>query len=157
MGFGSHVLLFWLFQFVLLSSMLLKEAEAEQHLYNVTSLRGRKQVSGCNLFQGRWVIDPSYPLYDSSSCPFIDAEFDCLKYGRPDKQYLKYSWQPDSCAVPRSLLFFFLFFFFFKLTHQPKANITFFFHFCGEKSDFFWFKYIVWLFIYAAGLMVGIF
>ncbi|KDO77821.1 hypothetical protein CISIN_1g017263mg [Citrus sinensis] len=101
MGFGSHVLLFWLFQFVLLSSMLLKEAEAEQHLYNVTSLRGRKQVSGCNLFQGRWVIDPSYPLYDSSSCPFIDAEFDCLKYGRPDKQYLKYSWQPASCAVPR--------------------------------------------------------
>lgn len=141
MGFGSHVLLFWLFQFVLLSSMLLKEAEAEQHLYNVTSLRGRKQVSGCNLFQGRWVIDPSYPLYDSSSCPFIDDEFDCLKYGRPDKQYLKYSWQPASCALPRSLLFFtfFFFLFFFKLTHQPNANtfLFFFFHFCGEKIDFF--------------------
>lgn len=152
MGFGSHVLLFWLFQVVLLSSMLLKEAEAEQHLYNVTSLRGRKQVSGCNLFQGRWVIDPSYPLYDSSSCPFIDAEFDCLKYGRPDKQYLKYSWQPASCALPRSLLFFF-----YKTHPSTKSKYFFFFHFCGEKSDFFLFKYIVWLFIYAAGLMVGIF
>lgn len=102
MGFGSQVLLFLLFQVVLLSSTLLKEAEAEQHsYYNVTRLRGRKQVSGCNLFQGRWVIDPSYPLYDSSSCPFIDAEFDCVKYGRPDKQYLKYAWQPESCALPR--------------------------------------------------------
>ncbi|XP_010538205.2 PREDICTED: protein trichome birefringence-like 38, partial [Tarenaya hassleriana] len=60
-----------------------------------------KQASGCNLFQGRWTVDLSYPLYDSSTCPFIDAEFNCLKFGRPDKQFLKYSWQPDSCTIPR--------------------------------------------------------
>ncbi|XP_010549391.1 PREDICTED: protein trichome birefringence-like 37 [Tarenaya hassleriana] len=64
-------------------------------------LRGGKQTSGCNLFQGRWSIDISYPLYDSSSCPFIDDKFNCLKFGRPDKQFLKYSWQPDSCDIPR--------------------------------------------------------
>uniref|UniRef100_A0A7N0REY6 Trichome birefringence-like N-terminal domain-containing protein n=1 Tax=Kalanchoe fedtschenkoi TaxID=63787 RepID=A0A7N0REY6_KALFE len=55
----------------------------------------------CNLFRGKWVPDASYPLYESKACPFIDAEFDCIKYGRPDKQFLEYSWKPDSCSIPR--------------------------------------------------------
>ncbi|KAJ4907120.1 Protein trichome birefringence-like 37 [Raphanus sativus] len=63
------------------------------------ALKGRKQTSGCNLFQGRWVPDASYPFYNSSMCPFIDSELNC--FGRPDKQFLKYSWQPDSCSIPR--------------------------------------------------------
>ncbi|KAL0300681.1 UNVERIFIED_CONTAM: protein trichome birefringence-like 38 [Sesamum radiatum] len=59
-------------------------------------------AGGCNLFRGRWLYDSSSnPLYESSSCPFINSEFDCLKYGRPDKLYLKYTWKPDSCSLPR--------------------------------------------------------
>ncbi|KAL9234008.1 hypothetical protein vseg_008932 [Gypsophila vaccaria] len=56
----------------------------------------------CNLFQGKWVFNMgAIPFYDYSSCPFLEPEFDCIKYGRPDKQYLKYSWVPDNCALPR--------------------------------------------------------
>ncbi|KAL6574070.1 Protein trichome birefringence-like 38 [Orobanche hederae] len=62
---------------------------------------GGAASSSCNLYRGKWVYDSSYPLYSSSNCPFIDDEFDCTNSGRPDTEYLRYAWSPDSCSLPR--------------------------------------------------------
>lgn len=61
-------------------------------------------MASCNLFQGSWVYDDTLPMYDTAGCPFVEPEFDCQKYGRPDKQYLKYRWRPASCELPRYVL-----------------------------------------------------
>lgn len=89
-----------LFLFLFLFSHQI-EAEDLVSLSNATYFNARKLAGNCDWFRGKWVYDASYPLYSSSSCPFIDPQFNCQKYGRPDNLYLKYRWQPFSCALPR--------------------------------------------------------
>ncbi|KAG8378143.1 hypothetical protein BUALT_Bualt08G0107400 [Buddleja alternifolia] len=55
----------------------------------------------CNVFDGRWVVDESYPLYNASECPFLERGFDCLANGRKDEGYLKWRWKPRDCEIPR--------------------------------------------------------
>ncbi|XP_010522061.1 PREDICTED: protein trichome birefringence-like 43 [Tarenaya hassleriana] len=57
---------------------------------------------GCDLYKGDWVLDESYPLYDSDRCGFIERQFNCKGSGRPDTDYLRYRWQPSNgCVLPR--------------------------------------------------------
>lgn len=55
----------------------------------------------CDVFDGRWVSDCSYPLYNSSGCPFAEQGFNCLANGRKSKDYLRWRWKPKDCDIPR--------------------------------------------------------
>ncbi|WOH08450.1 hypothetical protein DCAR_0727891 [Daucus carota subsp. sativus] len=55
----------------------------------------------CDVFEGGWVWDESYPLYQSRDCKFLDEGFRCSENGRPDFFYTKWRWQPKACELPR--------------------------------------------------------
>ncbi|KAH7573727.1 hypothetical protein JRO89_XS03G0198900 [Xanthoceras sorbifolium] len=55
----------------------------------------------CDLFDGDWVWDDKYPLYQSKDCSFLDEGFRCNENGRPDLFYTKWRWQPRQCNLPR--------------------------------------------------------
>ncbi|KAG6406323.1 hypothetical protein SASPL_133923 [Salvia splendens] len=88
-----------LFTLIFLSPLILLSPASATELD--TTRRALVGAANCNIFRGKWVYDASYPLYDFSSCPFIDDQFNCLKYRRPDRNYLKYRWQPFSCNLAR--------------------------------------------------------
>ncbi|KAK8954470.1 hypothetical protein KSP39_PZI002729 [Platanthera zijinensis] len=68
----------------------------------VDGLRAAVDGGGdCDLFEGEWVWDESYPLYNSTDCPFIDTGFRCSENGRRDDFYSKWRWQPSRCELPR--------------------------------------------------------
>ncbi|XP_052186984.1 protein trichome birefringence-like 1 [Diospyros lotus] len=55
----------------------------------------------CDIYDGSWVRDDSYPLYEAGSCPLIDEQFNCFLNGRPDNKYENFRWQPNGCNIPR--------------------------------------------------------
>lgn len=60
-----------------------------------------ESLINCDLFDGEWVRDDSYPLYKPGSCSLIDEQFNCILNGRPDKDYQKMKWKPKGCSLPR--------------------------------------------------------
>lgn len=58
----------------------------------------------CDMYEGSWVRDDSYPLYIAGSCPYIDEPFNCFRNGKSENLYEKYRWQPKNCNVPRYFL-----------------------------------------------------
>ncbi|KAI3995624.1 hypothetical protein MKX01_023369, partial [Papaver californicum] len=62
---------------------------------------GKSSSMNCNIYDGNWVKDDSYPLYKPGSCPHIDESFNCHLNGRPDKDYDRMRWKPKDCDIPR--------------------------------------------------------
>ncbi|XP_073036890.1 protein trichome birefringence-like 33 isoform X2 [Primulina eburnea] len=57
--------------------------------------------NNCDIFHGLWVQDESWPIYEEWECPYIQPQLACQAYGRPDKGYQQWRWQPYGCSLPR--------------------------------------------------------
>ncbi|GMH08213.1 hypothetical protein Nepgr_010053 [Nepenthes gracilis] len=60
-----------------------------------------ESLVNCEIYDGEWVRDDSYPLYKPGSCSLIDEQFNCYLNGRPDSDYQKLRWMPKGCILPR--------------------------------------------------------
>lgn len=54
----------------------------------------------CDIFSGEWVPNPDGPYYTNLTCFAIQEHQNCLKFGRPDRDFLKWMWKPDDCELP---------------------------------------------------------
>ncbi|XP_057788008.1 protein trichome birefringence-like 12 [Salvia miltiorrhiza] len=56
----------------------------------------------CNLFEGRWVLDPTRkPMYDST-CPFHRNAWNCIKNERDNMARINsWKWSPHGCDLDR--------------------------------------------------------
>ncbi|KAF2284419.1 hypothetical protein GH714_021663 [Hevea brasiliensis] len=73
------------------------------HGYGIS--KSNDSIGDCNVFDGNWIVDNSYPLYNASECPFVEQGFNCLGNGRKDEDYLKWRWKPKNCDIPRGCYF----------------------------------------------------
>ncbi|KAL7168881.1 hypothetical protein ACSBR2_034000 [Camellia fascicularis] len=55
----------------------------------------------CDMSIGKWVPYPKGPAYytNNSRCVIQDAQ-NCMKYGRPDTEFMKWRWKPEDCELP---------------------------------------------------------
>ncbi|KAF6155620.1 hypothetical protein GIB67_034715 [Kingdonia uniflora] len=60
-----------------------------------------RSIPTCDVFNGSWIKDDSYPLYNGSLCPFTERGFNCIGNGRKDTDYLKWRWKPNNCNIPK--------------------------------------------------------
>jgi hypothetical protein len=58
-------------------------------------------VGACDVTRGEWVPDTEPPYYTNLTCPFIDNLQNCMKFGKPSLEFLRWRWRPDGCELPR--------------------------------------------------------
>ncbi|CAL5054570.1 unnamed protein product [Urochloa decumbens] len=58
-------------------------------------------AESCDLTRGQWVPDDEAPYYTNLTCPFIDDLQNCMKFGKPSLDFMRWRWQPDGCDLPR--------------------------------------------------------
>ncbi|KAL2895931.1 Protein trichome birefringence-like 19 [Bienertia sinuspersici] len=54
----------------------------------------------CDLYSGEWIPNMDAPYYTNDSCNVIQEHQNCMKYGRPDTEFMKWKWKPNECELP---------------------------------------------------------
>lgn len=67
---------------------------------NVGNSTGTSSKSQCNFFSGDWVHCAEGPYYTNATNCEMDDRQNCMKFGRPDTEFMKWRWEPYECELP---------------------------------------------------------
>ncbi|GAA0156088.1 hypothetical protein LIER_13662 [Lithospermum erythrorhizon] len=59
-----------------------------------------EELENCDVFTGEWIPNSEAPYYTNKTCWAIHEHQNCIKYGRPDLDFMKWRWKPDGCDLP---------------------------------------------------------
>jgi len=75
--------------------------EFDDGLKNETEIMpSTTSVKKCDIFSGEWVPNPDAPYYTNKTCWEIHEHQNCMKFGRPDSEFMKWRWKPNECELP---------------------------------------------------------
>nr|XP_007151464.1 hypothetical protein PHAVU_004G048800g [Phaseolus vulgaris]ESW23458.1 hypothetical protein PHAVU_004G048800g [Phaseolus vulgaris] len=75
--------------------------EFDDGLKNETEIMpSTASVKKCDIFSGEWVPNPDAPYYTNKTCWEIHEHQNCMKFGRPDSEFMKWRWKPNECELP---------------------------------------------------------
>ncbi|XP_010436825.1 PREDICTED: protein ALTERED XYLOGLUCAN 4-like [Camelina sativa] len=68
--------------------------------HNVLYVEPQPNFKDCDLSKGQWIPEERGSLYSNSTCPTIPDSKNCLKHGRPNRDFLFWRWKPEGCKLP---------------------------------------------------------
>ncbi|KAJ0099544.1 hypothetical protein Patl1_21527 [Pistacia atlantica] len=68
--------------------------------FKISDVRGIALEKKCDIFSGNWVPHPEGPYYSNESCHLMIDQHNCMKLGRPDKEFMNWRWKPNECELP---------------------------------------------------------
>ncbi|KAF8399209.1 hypothetical protein HHK36_015074 [Tetracentron sinense] len=80
-------------------SVLVKNSSSSSG-HTAEDLVGARAGKKCDIYSGEWVPNPDAPYYTNTTCWAIHDHQNCMKYGRPDSEFMKWRWKPDDCELP---------------------------------------------------------
>jgi hypothetical protein len=90
---------------VLLYDLSFSDRHYYLRIYGVSSSASSPEPPSspaCDLTRGEWVPDDAQaPYYTNLTCPFIDDHQNCMKFGKPSLEFMRWRWRPDGCDLPR--------------------------------------------------------
>ncbi|KAI3862299.1 hypothetical protein MKX03_037164 [Papaver bracteatum] len=87
---------------LLIASTLILVTVVLHHHHHQTPLSTTLKYGNpnCNIFEGEWIWNPNATYYTNATCNHIHNHQNCMKFGRPDTDFLKWRWKPNDCELP---------------------------------------------------------